>query len=160
MSFPNSEQLIQPLLLSIHIDTAPTPPSLFTHTKTTYRSMYNAARERVGLPPLPTTLDADVLLYSPAGEVSETSIRNVAVLRHSPPQWVTPRRDVGCLPGVMRRWLLEQGKVVEAEPNELMKEDLHEGELVLTFNGVEGCRFGRITRSTVGSERLVGTRDS
>lgn len=121
-------------------------PSLFTHTKTTYRSMYNAARERVRLPPLPTTLDVDVLLYSPAGEILETSIRNFAVLRRSPAQWVTPRKEVGCLPGVMRRWLLEQGKVVEAQQGELMKDDLREGELVLTFNSVEGCRFGSITR--------------
>lgn len=141
-----SDQLLEPPFLSVYIDTAPTLPSLFTHTKTTYRPMYNAARERVGLPPLPTAVDADVLLYSSAGEILETSIRNIAFIRRSPPQWVTPREDVGCLPGVMRRWLLEQGKVVEAEAGELTKDDLRDGELVLTFNGVEGCRLGKISR--------------
>ena len=131
--------------MSVFVDTAPTLPSLFTRTKTTYRPSYDAARSRTGVPPLPTTVDADVLLYSSVGEILETSIRNVAVLRRSPAQWVTPREDVGCLPGVMRRWLLEQGKVVEAEEGELMKDSLHEGEFVLTFNGVEGCRFGTIS---------------
>ena len=147
MSSPVSVQLLGQPLLRIVIDTAPTSPSLFTHTKTTYRPMYNAARKRTGLPPLPTTVDADVLLYSPAGEIMETSIRNVAVLRRTPAQWITPREDVGCLPGVMRRWLLEQHQVVEAEEGELVKDDLQEGELVLTFNGVEGCRLGRISLS-------------
>ncbi|KAH9929672.1 aminotransferase, partial [Fomitopsis serialis] len=125
----------------------PTSPSLFTHTKTTHRPMYNAARDRAGLPPLPTSLNADVLLYTSTGEIMETSIRNIAFLRRSPRQWVTPRAEVGCLPGVMRRWLLEQGKIAEATEGELMKGDLVDGEFVMTFNGVEGCRLGQISRS-------------
>jgi len=147
LSSPTYSNLLQPPFLSVIIDTAPTSPSLFTHTKTTHRPMYNAARDRVGLPPLPTTLNADVLLYTPAGEIMETSIRNIASLRRSPPQWVTPRAEAGCLPGVMRRWLLEQGKIVEATEGELTKDDLLDGEFVMTFNGVEGCRMGQISRS-------------
>ncbi|KZT72899.1 hypothetical protein DAEQUDRAFT_663483 [Daedalea quercina L-15889] len=147
VSSPTYSQLLQPPFLSILIDSAPTAPSPFTHTKTTYRSMYNAARERVGLPQLPTAVCADVLLYTATGEIMETSIRNVAFLRRSPPQWVTPRAEVGCLPGVMRRWLLEHEKIVESTEGELTKDGLTEGEFVMTFNGVEGCRFGKISRS-------------
>lgn len=44
----------------------------------------------------------------------------------------------------MRRWLLEKGRVTEAVQRELTRDDLVEGEYVLTFNGVEGCRLGRI----------------
>ncbi|OCH89567.1 hypothetical protein OBBRIDRAFT_835733 [Obba rivulosa] len=131
-------------LLIIRPDLEPTPPDIFTSTKTTHRPQYNAARERLKLPPLGTPSNADVLLYNTAGELTETSIRNIAFLRGSPPKWVTPRAETGCLPGVMRRWLLEQGRVIEAKGGELMRDDLVDGEYVLTFNGVEGCRLGRI----------------
>ncbi|PCH34160.1 hypothetical protein WOLCODRAFT_113269 [Wolfiporia cocos MD-104 SS10] len=131
-------------LLDIRLDTCPTSPSLFTRTKTTHRLEYTAARARMSIPPLPAPSNADVLLYNPSGEITETSIRNVAFWRRAPPQWVTPHAEVGCLPGVMRRWLLEQGRIVEAQVGELVKDDLVEGEYILTFNGVEGCRIGRI----------------
>lgn len=131
-------------LLVIHLDTCPTHPSLFTRTKTNHRQDYDAARVRLGIPPLPTPSNVDVLLYAPSGGLTETSIRNIAFLRGSPPQWVTPRTETGCLPGIMRRWLLEQGRVIEANEGGLLKDDLVEGEDVLTFNGVEGCRLGRI----------------
>ncbi|KZT08656.1 uncharacterized protein LAESUDRAFT_696833 [Laetiporus sulphureus 93-53] len=132
-------------LLTIHLDTSPTPSSLFTRTKTTHRPQYTAARTRMGIPPLPTPTNEDVLMYTPSGELTETSIRNIAFLRHTPPQWVTPRASIGCLSGVMRRWLLEQGRIVEASEGELTKDEVVDGEYVMTFNGVEGCRLGRVT---------------
>lgn len=42
----------------------------------------------------------------------------------------------------MRRLLLEQGLIVEGNLN---KDDVKLGEVVLLFNGVEGCSLGRIT---------------
>ncbi|GBE77444.1 aminotransferase [Sparassis latifolia] len=131
-------------LLTICLDTEPTPSSVFTRTKTTHRPHYSAARNRLGVPPLPSPSTKDVLLYNPSGELTETSIRNIAFLRGSPARWVTPHSSTGCLCGVMRRWLLEQGRIVEASEGELRLGNLVDGEYVLTFNGVEGCRLGRI----------------
>ena len=133
---------------TIYIDSTPTPTSLYTWTKTTHRPIYNAARARVGLTPLPQPSDAhiDVLLHNPDGLVTETSIRNVAFRRGD--QWVTPRSDSGCLPGVVRRVLLEEGRVVEGD---IRTEELCVDETVLTFNGVEGCCFGRLARIIPGA---------
>lgn len=126
---------------TVYVDREPTPPSLFTRTKTTHRDMYNAARARFKLGPLPTPADAntDVLLHNPNGLVTETSIRNIAFRRGD--RWVTPRTHSGCLPGVMRRLMLEDGRFVEGD---IHLEDICPGETVLTTNGMEGCYMGRI----------------
>lgn len=130
--------------MTLFVDTQPTPPSgLFTSTKTTERTVYNAARERVGLPPLST--DADVLLYNADEHITETSASNVAFYRSH--IWVTPPLSSGCLPGVMRRWLLQHKRIREAEPGELTKATQRPGDWVLVFNSVRGCRLGRITAS-------------
>jgi branched-subunit amino acid aminotransferase/4-amino-4-deoxychorismate lyase len=72
----------------------------------------------------------------------ETTIFNAAFYRDS--QWVTPATTSGCLGGVMRRWLLENGRIREEI---LRKNAISEGEWVLLFNGVQGCRIGRLYRS-------------
>ncbi|KAI0715011.1 aminotransferase [Earliella scabrosa] len=136
-------------LLTLHLDIAPTPSSAFTRTKTTRRDHYSAARSRFKIPPPPTSSVHDVVLYNENGDVTETSIRNIAFIRREPPCWITPSAATGCLPGVVRRWLLEQGRIVEARPGELRRGDVLDGEYVLTFNGVEGCRLGRVSLSTV-----------
>lgn len=129
------------VMRTIYIDSEPTPASRFTQTKTTERSAYNAARARAGLSPLPKPSDAhiDVLLYSPDGFVSETSIRNVAVRRGE--KWITPHVQSGSLPGVVRRLMLEEGLIEEGA---IRKEELRRDEVVLTMNSVEGCCLGRI----------------
>ncbi|KAL7285557.1 hypothetical protein ACG7TL_000661 [Trametes sanguinea] len=131
-------------LLVVHLDTVATPSSNFTRTKTTCRDHYTAARNRFDIPPPPASSLDDVLLYNEDGEITETSIRNVAFARGLPPRWVTPSASTGCLPGVMRRWLLEQGRVVEAGRGELVRDAVVDGECVLTFNGLEGCCIGRL----------------
>ncbi|KAJ7675343.1 aminotransferase [Mycena rosella] len=131
--------------MTLFLDTQPTPPAgLFTSTKTTERAVYDAARQRTGLPQLPTS-DADVLLYTPEGFITESSVSNVAMY-HSH-TWVTPPLSTGCLPGVLRRWLLQHKRIREAEPGELTKDALRPGDWVLLFNSVHGCRLGRITAS-------------
>ncbi len=127
---------------TIYIDPESTSSSIFTSTKTTYRGSYNSARERLGLSPLPTpsSQHLDVLLHTPEGFVTETSIRNIAF--HRGGKWVTPSAQSGCLPGVMRRLFLEQGRFVEGD---VRIKDVILGETVLTVNGVEGCCMGRIT---------------
>ena len=73
----------------------------------------------------------------------EASIRNVALWREG--RWLTPANEVGCLPGVIRRWLLQHGRVTIDEEGVLKRGNIRDGEIALTFNGVEGCRYGYIT---------------
>jgi len=72
----------------------------------------------------------------------ETSIRNIAFWREG--QWVTPPLQVGCLPGVARRLLVEEGKIVEGET---LITDLKVGDILLLFNAVEGTKLGRLCPS-------------
>ncbi|TFY58494.1 hypothetical protein EVG20_g8129 [Dentipellis fragilis] len=139
-----------PALIPVRLDVLPTPATEFTRTKTTKREQYADARERAGLPPFGG--DADVLLFSDGGRVSETSVRNVAFFRGG--QWATPGRASGCLEGVMRKWLLEQGRIIldeqviggsqRARKAGITKDSVKAGEMVLLFNGVEGCRLGMV----------------
>ena len=122
----------------LEIDSQPTRSSIFTRTKTTQRSVYDAARQRAGI--FPGDLK-EVLLYNENGEMTEASISNVAFFRES--YWVTPPSSTGCLPGVLRAWLLEQGRIREAAFR-IKKDDVREGEWVMLTNGVHGCRFGKI----------------
>ncbi|GJJ15025.1 hypothetical protein Clacol_009298 [Clathrus columnatus] len=120
----------------VYLDTEPTPSSDFTSYKTTRRDHYNAARQRVGL--TPSTVDGEVILFDEEGQITEGSTRNIALWRDA--RWVSPVG--GGLKGVVRRWLLEQGRVVEGT---IRKEDAKTGEIVLLTNGVEGCTLGIIT---------------
>ncbi|KDQ63126.1 hypothetical protein JAAARDRAFT_120492 [Jaapia argillacea MUCL 33604] len=151
--------------VQLYLDTQPTPPSIFTQTKTTNRRHYDDARSRAGLPRLTTSsasvtsssssagkgspngspIDMDVILYTPSNLLMESSIRNIALFRNN--RWVTPSTtSTGCLPGVMRRYFLEQGKIFEADDAEIRTQDLKEDEWVVVFNGVEGVRLGRVAR--------------
>lgn len=123
--------------IALFLDSVATPSSLFTASKTTNRGHYNTARARFGLPE--GGGPADVLLWNSKGMITETSVRNVAFFRHG--RWVTPHDSTGCLPGVMRRWLLEQRLVVTDDRGWLSRNNVQEGELVLVFNAVEGCRI-------------------
>lgn len=130
-------------IISVYLDTQPTPSSIFTSTKTTLRGHYEAARTRAGLPALPSqqSSDRDVLLYNSQYQLTESSICNVAFWRS---KWITPPTSTGCLPGVVRRWLLEQGRIAEAEENVLTADSVHEGDWILLMNGVIGCRIGKL----------------
>ncbi|KAF7971528.1 hypothetical protein HWV62_20932 [Athelia sp. TMB] len=140
----------------IILDSEPTPSSRFTRTKTTNRAVYDAARARHGIASLPPAqletfsylpkpdppVPGDVLLYNPQGNITETSVYNVAFYRAN--RWLTPPESSGCLPGVLRRWLLEQGRIAEAADGLLTRESIIDGECVLLMNGVRGCQLGRI----------------
>lgn len=130
--------------LDVVMDSLPTYCSVFTRTKTTHREVYNQARERGGVPPLGSHwpgAPADVLLYDAQGNITETSIRNVAFRRGD--RWVTPHRATGCLPGVVRQYLLDQALVDEASTDHPLRMDqVADGDSILLFNGFEGCKLG------------------
>src|SRR3984957_4655068 len=127
------------LATKVYVDSQPTPVSIFTRTKTTRRQLYDQARSRAGISPPPSE-PSDVLLYNPQLCITEASVCNVAFWRLS--KWVTPPTSSGCLAGVLRRWLLEQGRIVEADEGSLTKETIQDGDWVLLMNGVIGCQLG------------------
>jgi 4-amino-4-deoxychorismate lyase len=131
--------------IRVYLDTEATIPSIFTKTKTTFRNVYGCAKQRneAILRAVPSGTDSDILLYNQHGEIMETTIFNVAFYRDF--QWVTPAASSGCLGGVMRRWLLENGRIREGI---LTKHRICEDEWVLLFNGVQGCRLGKLYRQS------------
>lgn len=78
--------------------------SPFLFHKTTRRELYEAARAR-------HPRAEDVLLVNEIGEITESTVANVAVKLDD--GWYTPPIESGCLPGVFRRVLLEQGEIEE-----------------------------------------------
>ena len=128
----------------IYIDEEAIIPSIFTRTKTTLREAYERAktRKRGPLTSVPEGIVSDVLLYNPHGKITETTIFNIAFYRDS--RWLTPMTSSGCLGGVMRRWLVENSRIYEDTEGVLQKDSIRENEWVLLFNGVQGCRVGKI----------------
>jgi para-aminobenzoate synthetase/4-amino-4-deoxychorismate lyase len=53
----------------------------------------------------------DVILVNSHNEITESTIANVAVRFDG--RWWTPPLDAGCLPGVYRAVLLDEGKLAE-----------------------------------------------
>jgi len=90
--------------LTVRLASAPIDPSdVFLFHKTTNRDVYDRARRR----------DCDdVILWNPAGEVTESTIMNLVVEIEG--RRVTPPIECGLLPGTMRAELLATGAVSEA----------------------------------------------
>lgn len=91
--------------VAVAIDTDPVDTSSpFLYHKTTRREVYEDRLARH-----PTA--EDVLLVNERGELTESTIANIAVKLAG--RWCTPPIDCGCLPGVYRRVLLDDGTLVE-----------------------------------------------
>ena len=92
-------------LVALAVDPEPVDTSSpFLYHKTSRREVYEKRLQRH------PTAD-DVLMVNERGEVTESTIANVAVKLAG--QWCTPPMDAGCLPGIYRGVLLEQGCVIE-----------------------------------------------
>lgn len=98
----------------------------FLYHKTTNRGVYDEARREFDL-------QTDVLLANERGEITETTIANIAVRRGG--RWVTPLVSCGLLAGVMRAELLSAGEIVEGVVH---ASGLAGGESVLCFNALRG----------------------
>ncbi|XHS77892.1 chorismate-binding protein [Burkholderiaceae bacterium UC74_6] len=103
------------------------PQAEFLHHKTTRREVY--APFAAAKP-----ADAfDVILWNEAGELTECSFGNLALKIGG--EWLTPRREAGLLPGILREELLRVGTVREAR---LTREDLARAENLAFFNSLRG----------------------
>jgi para-aminobenzoate synthetase/4-amino-4-deoxychorismate lyase len=132
-------RLVQPVQpLRVIVDHVPVDPSdwrLFH--KTSLRERYQKARLR-------HPAADDVLLVNLDGELTESTIANVIVRVDG--AWVTPPVASGCLPGVMRRVLLEAGEIKEAT---ILVSDLVRAEGLELINSVR-LRVRAVLDDSVG----------
>jgi len=153
--FPKSGENV----VKVYVDIQQTTPSVFTQTKTTLRGVYETAKER-NKPAEDVKGDWDVLLHNEEGKVMETTIFNIAFYRSS--RWLTPCTSTGCLGGVMRQWLLRTGRIIPDNEDRgesvLRRESIVNGEWVLLFNGVQGCRLGRIYDKSTSIPSSISAR--
>lgn len=143
----------------IHLAETPILPNQFTSFKTTHREIFNRFREEYNLPipgkPHVTQSELkntqDVLLYNHSNQVMETTIASIAVHRlithptNGTKQWcwVTPPLSTGCQDGSVRRWLLDEGEIIESM---IELSSINHGEIILVFNAVSGVRLGQINK--------------
>lgn len=98
----------------------------FLYHKTTKREIYDQARREC-------PEGADALLVNERGEITETTITNVAFFRDG--IWVTPALSCGLLPGVLRAELLSRGEIVEGI---IHPDDLNSSDPIRCFNALRG----------------------
>jgi para-aminobenzoate synthetase / 4-amino-4-deoxychorismate lyase len=116
-----------PAPIRLALDTVPVDPDdPFLRHKTTNRRIYDEARRR-------HPEADDVVMVNSRGEVTETTIANLAVLVDG--EWRTPPLSSGCLPGVERAVAIEEGRVVVAA---VSAEDLNRAEAVDRLNSLRG----------------------
>jgi len=119
----------------------PQDPLLFH--KTTARQVYDDARRQ-------HPAADDVLLWNPAGEITESTLANVVIRRGD--DLVTPPLECALLPGTMRAELLAAGRIREAV---VRREELETADEILLINSVRGWIGARLHR---GAETLVAGR--
>ena len=102
--------------------------------KTTHRSIYETARQ------LCPGFD-DVVLFNERGEVTESTIANVAVEIDG--QLFTPPVDCGLLPGTLRAQLLSKGELVERP---ILVDELLRSRRVFLLNSVRGLYAVSVVR--------------
>lgn len=100
--------------------------------KTTQRGLYDAARAA-------HPEADDVLLWNRRGELTETSIANLAFLRGG--QWYTPPARCGLLPGTYRAALLRAGRLREGV---LRRDELADLPALAVFNALRGWLAARL----------------
>jgi len=116
----------EPVLLALAATPVASDNEFLRH-KTTRREVYQPFVDA-------KPLDAfDALLWNEAGELTECSFGNIALLIDG--QWLTPRRAAGLLPGVLREAMLASGELREAR---LMVTDLQRAEGLAFLNSLRG----------------------
>ncbi|MGI8615517.1 MAG: aminodeoxychorismate synthase component I [Actinomycetota bacterium] len=118
-----------PDVVRVAVDDVPQDPrDVFLFHKTSRRERYEEARRRHP--------DADdVMLVNDRGEVTESTIANVAMRMGG--RWVTPPIGSGLLPGIGRAVALEEGTLTEAP---VSIEDLSSSEELALVSDARGWR--------------------
>jgi para-aminobenzoate synthetase / 4-amino-4-deoxychorismate lyase len=117
------------------LDTVPVDPEdPFLHHKTTNRRTYEEARAR-------HPESDDVVMIGPADLITETTIANIALLIDG--RWLTPPVSSGCLPGVQRAAMLDDGRITESP---LTVDDLTRAERIIRLNSLRGVEDCLLTR--------------
>jgi para-aminobenzoate synthetase / 4-amino-4-deoxychorismate lyase len=122
-----------PVTLAVDIEHRVDPSDPFLFHKTTLRDRYDDARAR-----FPEA--GDVILVNTRGELTETTIANIAVRLDG--TWWTPPLDAGLLPGCERAALLRDGSI---EERAVLVEELAEADGIAVFNSVRGWSDGLLT---------------
>jgi para-aminobenzoate synthetase/4-amino-4-deoxychorismate lyase len=119
----------EPDIVRVSLDDVPQDPrDVFLFHKTSRRQRYEDARQRHA--------DADdVLLINDRGEVTESTIANIAARVDG--RWVTPPIEAGLLPGIGRAVALVDGSVTEAP---VTIEDLRSSEELALISDTRGWR--------------------
>jgi para-aminobenzoate synthetase / 4-amino-4-deoxychorismate lyase len=121
------ERSSDPVRIAID-DVAVDPDDPLLYHKTTLRGRYERAAAR-------HPHADDVVLVNTRGEVTESTIANIAVRRSG--RWSTPPLDAGLLPGIGRAIALEEGTL---EERSLTVDDLRRAEAVALVSSVRGWR--------------------
>ena len=132
-----SDPLPEPAAQPQRIALAHTPvdsADLFLYHKTTNRHVYESAR--LGCPGY-----EDVVLFNERGQVTESTIANVAVEIDG--KLCTPPVSCGLLPGTLRAHLLEAGGLVERP---ITIEELLHSPRVFLLNSVRGMYAVKVAR--------------
>jgi para-aminobenzoate synthetase/4-amino-4-deoxychorismate lyase len=85
----------------------------------------------------------DVLLWNSRGEITESTIANVVVRREG--ALVTPPISCGLLPGTLRAYLLETGRIREGI---ITRQELFDCEALYLINSVRGWLPTTLIRSS------------
>lgn len=130
----------------IYLDKIQSQPTPFTSFKTTKREVYNNARLRFNIIPGD---NREVLLQDNNNNILEGSITSVAFWRQVKNpltneisfKWVTPNLASGCMDGVIRKWLIDSGSIIEGI---IPVSELQDGEYVLLLNGLMGVKVAKL----------------
>ena len=107
------------------------PQTPWLYHKTTRRDLYTRARA--------ARPDCDeVLLWNPAGQVTEATTANLVVVRDG--QWLTPTVDCGLLPGTFRAQLLADGLIAEA----IIEREHLKHAVIFLINSVRGWQVAQL----------------
>ena len=109
-----------------------TSGSVYRFHKTTARGPYEERLDTHG------SID-EVLMMNERGEITEGTGHNVAVQIAG--VWVTPPLACGCMPGVLRSVLIEEGVLVEEV---VLAEDLAVADAIAVLSSVSGWRPARL----------------
>jgi para-aminobenzoate synthetase/4-amino-4-deoxychorismate lyase len=108
--------------------------SIYRFHKTTERRAYTDRSE-------PYADVEDVLMVNERGELTEATTYNVAV--QCAGTWITPPLASGCLPGILRQVLIDEGALLEEV---IMVDDLDGADGLGLLSSVRGWKSARLVR--------------